>query len=292
MPSRLEHALSNVYRQQAREIMSRAGSLLGIGPAAARRPSERAEFLAGRGATRVELSHWTETQVAALSPYLEHAAHRGVAEQARLLANRFGPAYRGVDMRRLRPKVRDEVNAATSQAVREGNATVARNINAELRRISRARKRKREPLTDAEALAALRKVVAEQILAPHRPLRFAETETHRVQEAGRNLVREQSGAVWGTRWKTNFGPTTCKFCISLNGKAVALGKPFAVRPEGGPYAVVTAPPDPHPHCACETTDVFEKPKAKPARPKPKRPKPSGLDLRAIADNPDVDFWDF
>lgn len=75
----------------------------------------------------------------------------------------------------------------------------------------------------------------------------------RAYHAGQELAAKQSGVVAGKRWLAS--SDACERCLALDGKVVALGEPFIVLPEGGPYATVMYPPL-HPKCQCSWTEVL------------------------------------
>lgn len=87
-----------------------------------------------------------------------------------------------------------------------------------------------------------------KLLAPHRARVIATTETAFAYSAGSLLAYKRSGVVGKVQWLTAPDEQVCAICKPLDGKTVALGKPF--------LKGVMHPPA-HPMCRCVLIPVVD-----------------------------------
>lgn len=146
------------------------------------------------------------------------------------------------------------LSAADRHTVRELAAKMARQINTTsnklLAKAYRARQEAiRRGASEAQATRAVLRRATKIFADPRRAKVIGLTEGVRAFHAGQEAFDEASGAVKAHRWRICKG--ACPKCVRLNGKVVALGKPFTVDERGEP---VYYPPR-HPRCRCVTESV-------------------------------------
>jgi hypothetical protein len=223
---RFANALRTVFHQQAREVRAYA-----TGPAIA----------AGH---KVDLSHWQEAMRRVLRPFLLDEIKLGMSQAVRSLQ------HQGIDVnvRTLWGDMRAKLEEDLDRVVRESNRTYQDRLNDRLRELKRAVKR--GEMTPLMAKHDFVNFLYTDFATELRAARLIDTEQVRALNAGKKIVMGEGGMTEKT-WHAE--PGACPFCFRLHGKTVGIDKPFAVRPEGGPYAVVNEPPDPHPGCNCSVS---------------------------------------
>ncbi len=93
------------------------------------------------------------------------------------------------------------------------------------------------------------------VFGPQRAFTVGVTESSRAVHAGQLLAARAEGVVTGRTWLAS--ADACDACLSLDGKTVGLGEPFAVGVGKNPaYSTVWHPPY-HPHCMCAVVDEID-----------------------------------
>lgn len=107
-----------------------------------------------------------------------------------------------------------------------------------------------EGIEEGQALKTMTENVMRIFRNPQRAMAIAASESSRAWHGGQEIAAKQSGVVSGKRWLAS--ADACEICLSLDGKIVPLGEPFAVIGTG-PYARILYPPA-HTKCQCSMTD--------------------------------------